>query len=173
LSFETCGREWLRATPRSTRSWATGLEVIEVPRSAWRVSWSRAMPWEAMAPSMKALALAGLGGGDAPGDDVAGIDVDDDEQVVVDATGRTAELGDVPRPHLIRRGGHQLGAFLGRVGALTAPLAVLSGNSEEAVHGGDRTQVDAVVEEPSPHLRGSQVAELLGAAPNRLTSSCT
>src|SRR5680860_1394738 len=39
------GREWLRATRKSTSSWATGLEVIDVPRSACRVSWSRPMPW--------------------------------------------------------------------------------------------------------------------------------
>src|SRR5665811_1610543 len=45
--LDTCGREWLRATPRSTSSWATGLEVIDVPRSACRVSWSRPMPWRA------------------------------------------------------------------------------------------------------------------------------
>ena len=25
--MDTCGREWLRSTPRSTSSWATGLEV--------------------------------------------------------------------------------------------------------------------------------------------------
>ena len=32
------GRLWLRVTPRSARSWATVLEVIELPRSACRVS---------------------------------------------------------------------------------------------------------------------------------------
>jgi RNA-directed DNA polymerase len=34
LSLLTWGREWLRVTSRSTRSWATDLLVIEVPRSA-------------------------------------------------------------------------------------------------------------------------------------------
>lgn len=29
--METQGREWLRVTPRSTSSWATGLDVVDVP----------------------------------------------------------------------------------------------------------------------------------------------
>jgi hypothetical protein len=33
--LETRGREWLRVMPRSASSIATGLEVIDVPRSAW------------------------------------------------------------------------------------------------------------------------------------------
>ena len=37
LSLLTCGRLWLRATPRSTSSCATGLEVMDVPRSACRL----------------------------------------------------------------------------------------------------------------------------------------
>jgi hypothetical protein len=35
LSSETWGREWLLVTPRSASNSATGLEVMEVPRSAW------------------------------------------------------------------------------------------------------------------------------------------
>src|SRR5882757_4287633 len=38
LSFETCGREWVLVTPRSASRKATGLEVIDDPRSAWRVN---------------------------------------------------------------------------------------------------------------------------------------
>src|ERR1700694_5720069 len=37
LSFEQCGREWLLVTPRSASSSATGLEAMDVPRSAWMV----------------------------------------------------------------------------------------------------------------------------------------
>ncbi len=44
LSLETCGREWDWVTPRSASSSATGLEVIEEPRSAWMLSWPRVMP---------------------------------------------------------------------------------------------------------------------------------
>src|ERR1700709_597898 len=39
LSLETGGREWVLVTPRSASRNATGLEVIEDPRSAWRVNW--------------------------------------------------------------------------------------------------------------------------------------
>jgi hypothetical protein len=38
LSSETCGREWERMMPRSASGMATGLAVIELPRSAWMVS---------------------------------------------------------------------------------------------------------------------------------------
>jgi hypothetical protein len=44
LSFEQWGREWLLVTPRSASSNATGLELIEEPRSAWMVSWSGSTP---------------------------------------------------------------------------------------------------------------------------------
>ncbi len=38
LSSETCGRECVLVMPRSASNRATGLEVIEEPRSAWMVS---------------------------------------------------------------------------------------------------------------------------------------
>jgi len=38
LSLETCGREYVFVTPRSAIKKATGLEVIELPRSARMVS---------------------------------------------------------------------------------------------------------------------------------------
>src|SRR5947207_4196171 len=44
LSFEQWGREWLLVTPRSASIRATGLELIEEPRSAWMVSWSGSTP---------------------------------------------------------------------------------------------------------------------------------
>ena len=43
LSLLMCGRECDLVTPRSARSWATCLEAIEGPRSAWMASWSRVM----------------------------------------------------------------------------------------------------------------------------------
>ena len=44
LSLETCGLEWVFVTPRSASSCATSLERIELPRSAWIVSWPGLMP---------------------------------------------------------------------------------------------------------------------------------
>ena len=49
----------------------------------------------------------GFAAGDHPADDVAGEDVQDHVQVVVGPLRRAAQLGDVPRPHLIRLVGDQ------------------------------------------------------------------
>jgi oligoribonuclease len=54
LSLETRGREWERVTPRSASSAETGLEVIEVPRSACTVC--GATPLRSMASAMKSAA---------------------------------------------------------------------------------------------------------------------
>src|SRR5207302_11230436 len=40
LSSETWGLEWDLVIPRSASRKATGLEVMDEPRSAWTVSWS-------------------------------------------------------------------------------------------------------------------------------------
>ena len=55
------GREWDRTTPRSTRSCATGLLVIEEPRSAWITQ--GAAPTPAMVAAMNASASSA----DSPG----------------------------------------------------------------------------------------------------------
>ena len=54
-SLLTWGRLWLRETPRSTSSCATGLEVMEVPRSACRLSGA---PCTCAAEAMRALAMS-------------------------------------------------------------------------------------------------------------------
>ena len=51
----------------------------------------------------------GLAGGDEPGDDVAGVDVEDHVEVEPGPLVGAAELGDVPGPHLVGAGGDQLG----------------------------------------------------------------
>ena len=55
LSSETCGREWDFSIRRSDRSWATVLEVIEVPLSAWMYA-GFAPPLAMIAFSMNVLA---------------------------------------------------------------------------------------------------------------------
>ena len=60
LSLDTCGREWVLVTPRSASSSATGLEVIELPRSAWIVSWPGWMPWRSQVSWMSFSASAAL-----------------------------------------------------------------------------------------------------------------
>ena len=56
LSFEQWGRLWLLVTPRSASKKATGLDAIEVPRSAWIVSCPGLMPCWAMESANSASA---------------------------------------------------------------------------------------------------------------------
>lgn len=58
-----------------------------------------------------------------PADDVAAVDVDQHVQVVPVALGRSAELGDVPRPHLRGAVGNEFRLDLGRVGGLTPAVS--------------------------------------------------
>src|SRR5680860_226587 len=104
--------------------------------------------------------FAGLSGGDAPGDDVAGVDVDDDEQLVVDATLGALEFRDVPRPNLVGLRRYQLGDLVRRMRALAAAFTTLADHSEQAIHRRDRTQIDPVIQQPGPHLRWCQIAIL-------------
>ena len=63
--------------------------------------------------------------GDHPADHVAAEDVEDHVEVEVGPLGRPQELGDVPGPDLVGRGGQQFGLGVGRVAELVAPLADL------------------------------------------------
>ena len=97
---------------------------------------------------------------DGPGDDVAGVDVDHDVEVVTDLTHRGAKLRNIPRPNLPRPGRQQLGllpspgdspdgrGFTGQVVGAQHP-----------VHRGHRAQVGALVEQRGPRLRDGLVGE--------------
>src|SRR4030095_5593887 len=148
LSLDMCGREWLLVTPRSARSWATSLEAIEVPRSAWMASWSRPMPCLARGSAMSRSARAADSGvGDHPPDRVTTEDVQDRVQVEVGPLGRAEQLGDVPGPHAVGCVGDQLGLDRGRVGGRPEPLAPLPLGVQQPVHRGDRGEVAALVEQ--------------------------
>src|SRR5690606_4281852 len=56
LSVEVYGLEWVFVTPRSVSRKATGFEVMELPRSAWTVSWPGTMPCCVMACAMSCSA---------------------------------------------------------------------------------------------------------------------
>src|SRR5919205_1342849 len=60
LSLGQWGREWLLVTPKSARRKATGLEAMEEPRSAWRVSWLGSRPYLRMVCSIRILASSEL-----------------------------------------------------------------------------------------------------------------
>src|SRR5437764_15005963 len=101
LSFEQWGREWLLVTPRSASSRATGLELIEGPRSAWMASWSRSTPCLRMlsASSRSARSAVSRVASIQP-TTVAAEDVDDHVQVVVGPLPGAQQLRDVHRTDL-------------------------------------------------------------------------
>src|SRR5450759_2628279 len=83
LSFEVCGRLWDLVTPRSASRSAVALARMGPPRSACRVNW----PGGAGCLAAASLNSAEHGGafsvGDAPADDSAAEDIDDDVEVEV------------------------------------------------------------------------------------------
>ena len=150
--------DWV--TPRSASRNATGLEVIEEPRSAWMVSCPRLMPCFAQVSAMSFSARAADSRvASIQPIDVTGMDVEDDVEVVVRPFRRAVQLGDVPRPDLIRAGGEQLGLHRGGVDGLPAALAGLPGPAQQPVEGGLRAQVGALVQQDRPDLGRGQVSE--------------
>ena len=103
-------------------------------------------------------------GDDHPADDVAAEDVDDHEQLVVDAAVGPCSFVMSHDHTWLGAAGDQLGLLAGRMGALAAPFPVLAGDRQQPVHRRDRAQVDAVVEQPGPHLGRRQVAVLRASA---------
>jgi hypothetical protein len=97
-------------------------------------------------------------GGQQPADDVAAEDVEDDVEVVVLTSVWATQFRDVPRPNLVRLRGHELGLLLGRVGPLTPTFLRFPVAPEQAVHGGLRAQVGAIVQGATPHLSHGQIA---------------
>ncbi len=79
-------------TPRSVNSIDTGLDVIDVPRSAWTLCGAAA--GAADRPGDEVGGQVGLfAGGDEPAGVVAGVDADQHVQVVEDPLARAAEFG--------------------------------------------------------------------------------
>ena len=76
-----------------------------------------------------------FGVGDAPADDAAAEDIEDDVEVEVGPLGRADELGDVPGPDLVGRFGQQFGLLVDGMTQLLAAGADLTVGGEDAVHG--------------------------------------
>src|SRR5207245_9394689 len=116
LSSETCGRLWVFVIPKSASRKATGLELIDVPRSACSVSCPGRMFCFAQLSSISRLAssapsrMATI----QPGD-VAAEHIEDHVEIEVRPLRRAQQLGDVPTPELIGRGGQQLRLLIGRM----------------------------------------------------------
>ena len=103
-----------------------------------------------------------LGPGQHPPNGVAAEDIQDHVEVVVGPLLGTVQLGDVPAPHGIGCRGDELGFLVGRVGRLSATLTDLVVLMEDPVHGGDRSQVDPLVQELGVDGGRGLVDELLG-----------
>ena len=143
------GRLWDLVTPRSASRWATGLAIIGDPRSEWMVSWLGSTPCFSIVSAIRASAGSARSARASiqPGD-VAAVDVDDRVEVEVGPLRRAEELGDVPAVQTsFGPGGYELGLHPGRVGGMSPALTHLPVVTEDPVHGGDRSQVDTLVEQ--------------------------
>ena len=100
-------------------------------------------------------------GRDHPAGDVAAEDIEDDVEIEVGPLGRTQQLGDVPAPELIGRGGQQLRLLVGRMNELIAAFARLALLFEDAVHGADRAEILAFIEQGGLDGGGRAILESL------------
>ena len=97
--------------------------------------------------------------GDAPADDSAAEDVDDDVEIEVRPFRRPHQFCYVPGPYLVGRLRQQLRLFVNRMAQLIAALADFLVCDQDAVHGADRAVVDALVEQAGIDLSGRLVGE--------------
>ena len=97
-----------------------------------------------------------------PADHAAPEDFEDDVEVEVRPFDRAQQLGYVPSPDLIGSGGQQFRLLVMGMAELVAALLQLSISSQDAVHGADRAEIDALVEQGGIDLGWRLVAEALG-----------
>src|SRR6266704_3202229 len=132
LSSETCGRLCVLVTPRSASRKATGLELIDVPRSACSVSCPGRMFCFAQLSAISRLGqLRAFAHGHHPAGDVAAEDIEDHVEIKVGPLGGPQQLGDVPAPELIGRGGQKFRFLIRRMGKLVAALAGFAPSFEQ------------------------------------------
>ena len=84
---------------------------------------------------------------DAPTDDAAAIDVEDDVEIKAGLFDRPHQLGDVPRPHLVGPLGQQFGLLIDRMATLAAAFRNLTMGGKDAIHRADGAQIDAFIEQ--------------------------
>src|SRR3954447_8930341 len=115
LSLEVWGRLCDLVTPRS----ASIRAVAFMGPPAWRVSWPGGTACFSRVSSNSAWNRVGIG--DAPADDPAAEDVENDVEIEVGPFRRSGQLRDIPRPDLIGAFGEQFGLGVDRVAQLVAP----------------------------------------------------
>ncbi len=109
----------------------------------------------------RARQLGGFALGKHPAHDVAAVDVDDDVEVGVGPLLRPVQLGDVPGPHLTRRGRAQFGLDVRGRRRLIAPFAYFTDAVQNAVHRGHRAVIRAFVQERGVDIRPAAIDEAL------------
>ena len=97
--------------------------------------------------------------GDLPGDDPAAENIDDDIEIEVAPFRRPHQFRDVPGPNLIWAFGEKFGLLIDGAAQLPAPFADFVMLGENAIHGADRAQIDALVEQAGVDFGWSQIDE--------------
>ena len=97
--------------------------------------------------------------GDVPADDPAAENIDDDIEIEVGPFRRPHQLRDVPGPDLIWAFGEKFGLLIDGVAQLPAPFADFVMLGENAIHGADRAQIDALVEQAGVDFGRGQIDE--------------
>jgi len=135
---------------------------IDGPRSLWSVKRSRATPSLTTVSRINRSARCfTFAAGQHPADDVAAEDVEDHVQVEVGPFRRPQQLGDVPGPDLIGRGGQQLRLVVGRVSQLVASLADFLPRVQDAVHRAGSSRDLALIQKCRINLGRSLVGKRL------------
>jgi hypothetical protein len=134
------------------------LAFIGPPRSACRVSWPGATLCLTAASSNKRFEQRGAFRiGDAPGDDPAAENVDDDIEIEAAPFCRPHQLHYVPGLILISAFGAKCRLLIDGAPQLSTPFADFVMFGENAIRGADRAQIDALVEQAGVDFGWSQI----------------
>src|SRR5271166_339750 len=97
--------------------------------------------------------------GDLPGDDPAAENINDDVEIEVAPFHRSHQFRDVPGPNLIWAFGEEFGLLINGAAQLPPPFADFVMLGEDAIHGADRAQIDALVEQAGVDFGWGQIDE--------------
>src|ERR1019366_6475997 len=97
--------------------------------------------------------------GDVPADHSTAENIKDHIEIEVSPFDRPHQFCDVPRPDLIGSRRQKLGLLIGGMAQLAAPFADLAVLGEDAIHGSDRAQIDALVEQARVDFGGYEIDE--------------
>src|ERR1035437_2162098 len=95
--------------------------------------------------------------GDAPGDDPAAENIDDDIEIEVAQFRGPHQLRYVPGPNLIWAFGEKFRLLIDGAPQLSTPFADFVMLGENAIHGADLAQIDALVEQAGVDFGWSQI----------------